>query len=324
MNVEKLYDLYSNNVYSVINSHMLATISDRSYDIHGYNLINRILIYIQNKYTTSLRSESGWDIVGRQVKHRASPIWVIDNVIKTEYIDPDTDEVIENIGLTPKEIEEAVRFGTINKVKHIDGIKCIPVFNVKDTVVKDSDIYKEFVYNERKQIKLSTILAVVNQEFGIDCVQGDEESSYDSESNIITIGKDELEDKVRVVATALFYQVGLHESAVDFMEEYNVEAEVLVRMMHICLSFICESIVSYCCPGYEVEADVYKDIEELELNEVETEVFIQMLSTIYDIVEEVICLINPSNHNISESTLRKAAELLNILEANEAIMKYRR
>ena len=135
MNVEKLYDLYSNNVYSVINSHMLATISDRSYDIHGYNLINRILIYIQNKYTTSLRSESGWDIVGRQVKHRASPIWVIDNVIKTEYIDPDTDEVIENIGLTPKEIEEAVRFGTINKVKHIDGIKCIPVFNVKDTVV---------------------------------------------------------------------------------------------------------------------------------------------------------------------------------------------
>ena len=168
MNVEQLYDLYTNNIQSILTSSMLGTIADRSYDIHGYNLINRLLIYIQNKYTTSLKSETGWEIAGRSVKIKASPIWVMDNVIKTEYLDPETNDVIENMGLSPKEIDEAVKYGTIIKLKTIEGLKCLPVYNIKDTVIFDSMQYKRFMRNERKLIKLSSLFSITSAEFGVE------------------------------------------------------------------------------------------------------------------------------------------------------------
>ena len=66
------------------------------------------------------------------------------------------------------------------------------------------------------------------------------------------------------------------------------------------------------------------DLDSLNISDPnEIECFMQILSTVYDIIEGLIAELNPSIQDISELKIRKAAELLNILEANDAIMRYR-
>lgn len=324
MNVEKLYDLYNNNLGSILTSSMLSTISDRTYDIHGYNLINRLLIYIQNKYITSLKGEAAWNIVGRTVKDKASPIWVIENIVKTSYIDPETGGEIEDIGMNPREIEDAIKYGTIQRVKSVEGLKCLPVYNIKDTVIFDSDIYKEFVKNEHKGIKLSTLFTITSSEFGFTYSKSDTESSYDNETNSVFIGSEDLYNKIKAISTGIMHQIGVYDTIVDFVNEYDIEEDRVIRIIELCKLVLIESLVSFCDRSHDVDSSIFSDMDNLELsNPSEIECFMQILSTVYDIVEDLIQKLNPDNKNISESTLRKAAELLNILEANDAIMKYR-
>lgn len=324
MNVDKLYDLYNNNLGSILTSSMLSTISDRTYDIHGYNLVNRLLIYIQNKYTTSLKGETAWNIVGRTVKDKASPIWVIENIVKTTYVDPETGTDIEDIGMNPKEIEDAVKYGTIQRVKSIEGLKCLPVYNIKDTIIFDSDIYREFVKNEHKGIKLSTLFSVTSSEFGFAYSKGDEKSSYDPETNSVFIGSEYLYDKIAAISNGIMHQIGAYDIILDFVNEYGIEEDRVLRIVELCKLVLTESLVSFCDKSHDVDSSAFSDMDNLEItDQSEITCFMQILSAVYDTIEDLVQKLNPDSKNISESTLRKAAELLNILEANDAIMKYR-
>ena len=318
MTVDKLYDLYNNNLSSILTPYMLATISDRSYDIHGFNLINRLLIYIQNKYTTSLKSDSGWDVIGRSVKSKSSPIWVIENIIKTEYVDPDTSETISESELPMADIGKAVELGVIKRVKTVTGLKCVPLYNVKDTTVFDKNLYKMYIANEQSSVKISTLLEIAVNDFGLECRKANKNSVYDENRNILFIGNDDSYLKIKTIARAIASQID-YNNIIDDIE--GIDDENLEKFARLTKLFMQESITSYCNKEYYVEATIFSEIETINFEDDDTRGFVSMLSTAYDFVEELICLMNPNNHKISESTLRKAAELLSILEANEAIMQ---
>ena len=150
-------------------------------------------------------------------------------------------------------------------------------------------------------------------------------SYFDIAKNHIFIGNDGFQDKIKAMSDGVFHSLGLYDVVDDFVEEHSIDRDRLYRILEICRIFLRESLLSFCDPEYTVESSTFKDIDDLDISEsAEVECFIQLLSSIYDIVEECICRLNPDNHNISESTLRKAAELLAILEANDAIMQFRR
>ena len=325
MEVEKLYDLYNNNIASVVNSSMLGTIADRRYDIHGYNLINRILIYIQNKYTTSVKGEAAWSFIGRQVKDRVSPIWVIDNVTKSTLVDTDTGETIGNCELTPAELDEAIRLGTIEKIQEVVSIKTIPVFNIKDTIVTDSKIYKAFSKNKNKSLRISSLLEVVNKHMEIPYTKSNtDESFFDCESGFINIGSDSIENKIKAISDGIFSSLGLRESYSDLDLQDEISVDTYNRLLNICEIFLRDSILSYFDANYSVESSSYVDIDKLNIEGDTLRLFLGMLTSVYDVIEYILDMLNPNNNEgFSEITLRKAAELLNILEANEASHRFR-
>lgn len=325
MKPEQLYDLYTNGLGSILNSSMMGTVSDRSYDIHGYNFINRLLIYIQNKYATSLKSGDGWDLIGRKVSTRATKIWVLDNVIKTTYIDSESGEVVENSGLSAGELDKAVRLGVMNRIKEVVGLRCLPIFNIKDTSIIDNEIYRGYVKSEQKKIKLSTLLSVASKSFGVGCSKGSGKSSFNKELNTILIGDDGFEDKVSGIALGILHQIGLDDTLEDFLSEHEANRDDAEKILELSKLFMAESIKSFVCPDYLVESDTFSDIDiiDFERNNGITEYFIQIMAATYDLVEELICRLKPESHTIDESTLRKAAELLTILEANEEYIRLR-
>jgi hypothetical protein len=303
---------------------MLSTISDRNYDIHGYNFINRILIYIQNKYATALKGEAGWQTIGRVVKSKNSPIWVLDNILKVEYIDPKTNEVITDLDLNISEVDEAVKVGVIKKEVNIEGIRIIPVFNIKDTELFDAYSYKEYrtQEKEKRELKISELLKIAKKDFDITCVKTQRKSYF--KNNKLYIGVDGYTGKVEAITEAIYSKVGLESNIESFKSDYDVDDNKLNIIMSVCKAIFVESVKSYCLIDYNVERTSFKIVEELDFSNNDIlQCFMQAASYIYDVIEELICLLNPTNRVISESSLRKAEELLNILEAHEALSRLR-
>lgn len=324
LNTDELYDLYNNSLYSILNPNMLSTLSDRKYNIYGFNLVNRILIYIQNKYATSLRSEVGWEAIGRRVKDKSSPISIIENIMTTTYIDPDTDEEVHETGLNPMELDQAIGIGAIKRVKEVIGIKCIQVYNIKDTDITDINLYKQYYKSSLRKVKLSTLLALASKKYAVNCIKSKSKSTFNLKTNTIEIGEDSFEDKIDAISIGIYHQLELDDTISDFKAEHGIDNKTIEVTLGILEKFICESIKSYCIQEYEVESSTFYDIESLDFkNERNIECFIQLMYNVYNLVEDILYAIRPKSTVFDDCTLKKAAELLNILEANEAYSRLR-
>lgn len=313
MDAGQLYDLYTNSLQSILNPTMMATLSDRKTNINGYNLVNRLLIYIQNKYATALRSEVGWETIGRQVKDKGYPIYILENIVSTSYIDPDNGEEIEDLDLSPVELNQAIEVGAIRKEKAITGLKCLQVFNIKDTVVIDSEIYRQYHRETLKKVKISTLLQLADKKYGVKSNKTFDDSYYDEESHTINIGNDGFDDKVEAISNGIFSTI--HQPDLD---------KPVKLMLNVLRKFLSESLKSYAIPEHEVESSVFYQMEDIDFSDNDTALlFIELMYPVYDTMESVITDIGPQMKAFDECTLRKAAELLTILESAEAYVRLR-
>ena len=306
MSTDGLYDLYNANIESILNQSMMSTIADRRYNIYGYNLINRLLIYMQNKYVTAVKSSEGWNIIGRNIKNKSSSIWVIDNIVHTVLIDPVTDLVVTDPGLSANELTKAVQLGILKREKRVYGIKTVPIYNIKDTFIFDKQLYSNYVKGEQKKIRVSSLLELV-------------ESTYNKYTNTLVIGTDNFQSKLDAIADSIVYSNNIRES-IDWEDDTSEDVKDTIE--RISVVFMRESLKSFSISDYNVEAISFIDMESLDLSdEAVRKEFIQYLAIVYDIVEDVVCTIKPESHSLSESTLRKANEFLTILEASEQYIK---
>ena len=219
--------------------------------------------------------------------------------------------------MSTSDINRAIKFGILTKVKTATGLKCVPLYNIKDTEVIDKNTFKTYRIAETQSVKISILLGIASNDFGITCKKSDSDSAYNAKENNIYIGNDSFDKKVYAVVNGIADQIDL-----DTILDADINPEVGRAIKEICTLFMVESLASYCNKDKIVEPNTFNIIKKLDTsNNDVVDSLIKGLSSIYDIVEEIICLINPNNHNISESTLRKAAELLDILEANEAMVQ---
>lgn len=319
MSTDALYDLYNANIESILNQSMMSTIADRRYNIYGYNLINRLLIYMQNKYVTAVKSLEGWNIIGRNIKNKSSSIWVIDNIVHTVIIDPLTDLVVNDHGLSVDELAKAVQLGILKREKRVYGIKTVPIYNIKDTFIFDKQLYSNYVKGEQKQIRVSSLLELVESNFNVECVKGESSSSYNKYTNTLVIGTDSFQSKLDAIADSIVYSNNIRKS-IDWEDDISEDVKDIIEKISVV--FMRESLKSFSISDYNVEAISFIDMESLDFsNETIRKEFIQYLAIVYDIVEDVVCAIKPESHSLSESTLRKANEFLTILEASEQYVK---
>ena len=316
MTAEKLYEIYSMNLQSVITPEMLATVSDRTYGIHGYNFINRLLIYIQNKYITAVKGEAAWNTVGRSIADKASTIWVLENIKKVRYFDADTMEEITSTDLSLSELSGAIRIGAIIKTEEVDGLKCIPVYNIKDTFIYDAPLYKQYCRMCKQSLKFSNILLSLARSYDIKMGRSKSESYYSPEKYTIYIAPDSLNSKISALANALFIQSGLKydlESMPLVADFSRDEKETLIELCRVMLRESLNSLMTL----NQVEASSFADLEDIEINTQErASAFVQLLYSTYELVEKLVTQIRPELSGMGEEKLRKAAELLDLLEAN--------
>lgn len=318
VDVARLYSLYSHNLNSIINSKTLRDLADRSHDIHGLNLMNRILVYIQNKYATSVKSDKAWNIIGLKIDSKVSPIWIFDTVIKTVYTNPKTGKPVDNTGLAPSELQEAVRLGVIDKVQSLESMKILPVYNIKNTVCYNEALYNSYLKHVHKPTRLSKILSMVESEYTKNLE--DEHSYYDIDRDAIIIGSDSSYNKLRAIADSIYYKLDL-KSIVP--RNINISRDVISILLDINRKFIQESILSYCDPNYSINHDTFSNIDKLNISKTELDIFIKLLSISYEAVEDLILRLKSNPYIIQESTVRKANELLTILEAHEVLVKFK-
>lgn len=306
----QLYNLYESSISSVITSSMLSSLADTGCSIGAYNFINRVLIYIQNKYASNVMGADSWEVIGRSLVKKSSPIWIIDSITKTVYTDNETGETIDNVGLTLAEIDNAVRLGILSKSKEVVGIRSFPVFDVRDTEIYDNLTYKEYLRSRKSNIKLSDILNTLSNGFKVKSIPDPKgKSRFDKSNNTLSIGRDSLESKVDAAALAIFYQ----------MSSLKSESEPVISsdIVDIAKSFSQEYLKSCIVSDYMVDESAFAKVDSLDLNDSDTlEQFMTIMIELFDLLNAFIESVIPKSTGFNDSVIRKANELLNLLEAN--------
>ena len=325
MTPEELYDLYENNISSVINPSMLATIADYGNNVHGFNFINRVLIYIQNKHATSVMSGEAWEIAGRRLNSRPTAIWVIDQILKTTYTDAETGETIENSDLTLEEIDNAVRLGIFKKSKETIGLKSLPVFSLRDTTVYDSDTYKRYTKHFKAPIKVSGLLGLLSDWFNVQCetLPPKSKSYFDLQTNTLHISNDSIESKIYAIVDAITYQINIEEARDSFISSGG-DQECSSAIEGVAKAFIREYIKSIVIPEYFVDEGAFSEVNNFDFSDQNiTNYFISIMISAYELAESISGSLRPNTAGFDEVTLRKANQLLNMIEANYEYLRIR-
>lgn len=320
MNTDSLYRLYSNNINTILNTETLSVLSNYTNRIYGYNFINRLLIYIQNKYANCVMSENQWISVGRILKDKPNPIWIIDNCTNVKYVDSDTKKDISIDELSSVELIQALKLNVIQKETFVTGLKSIPVYSIKDTKIGnsgESSIDEKYTYD----IKLSTLLDVISNELNIKCKKSDMNSAYNIMDNTLYIGADSIENHVKAMGDAVYSLIDFNNIVNDLVDNKKLTAKFVYRVMDLGNIFINESLKTLVIPDYFVDKAKFDDLNRIgDMSDLEISSFIEIFNSIYELVDNVICRVIPKNIS-SDIKLRKAAELLSILEANDTIQR---
>lgn len=313
MNVDTLYNIFESNIDSVITAENLAIIATRNFNTSEVSFVNRVLIMMQNKYATSFRSEQAWAVIGRKLKCKCSPIWIADNIVNVKYFDVDTDEEIKDLDLSSDEISQAVRLGTIRREADTSGLRAIPIYSIKDTETFDADAYQDFCDEHSKSIKVSSLLSIAYREYGIKCVGGSK-STFDKANNTLFIGKDSYEDKISAAVLAIAYTV-YGDALID-----DESDEVIHNIGKVLLA---QSVISYYSHGKSVDEEEFSSLVDSIPYNTSSEHIVDILSVYYELAGNIINLIDHCNTSLDDSKLKKASELLDILEANDAYQQIR-
>lgn len=309
MDIENLKTLYLNNINRIFIPENFKELASHSNDIQGYSFMNRVLLYIQNKYSTEVKSEPSWQLENRAVNDNAVPMGIITPVIETKYTDASTGRAIKISELNQSEFAKAIMLGIINKETTIVDIKCTLVYDIRDTFSNTEQIRKK---TDRK-IKLSTLLELLSS-IGIDVRKNDNnETTFDINTNTLKIGYDSLNSKIEKCIDTL--AIKYIEQANESIEFSNLENKFIreYTVYAVCTYFGITSSINF---NYIQELyEIYKsDINRLDI-------IIEVLDDIEHMLSSnIFNSDDPSGYAADEGhktyIAHKAAILLSILEAN--------
>ena len=194
MDIEHLQSLYYNNIGNIFNADRFKELASHSSNIQGYSFINRVLLHIQNKYATDVKSAESWKISGRTVKSEAMPMGILAAIRDIRYLDAEGMSETDTSCLSHHEFNKALELGIIIRREEIIGIRANPVYDISDTqsLLADKN-------SKARKLKISAIFNIIKS-FGICVVKTDNrDTTFDYDSNTLYINDYVVEDMMKVV-----------------------------------------------------------------------------------------------------------------------------
>lgn len=162
-NIEDLQRLYNNFSLNLVKPDALTSILNRALKTPYLDFYNLSLAYIQNKFASNIRSELGWNNIGRHVKEGSSPIFVVSNIYKAVYIDTETGDKINISELSPEELAKAIELQTIKRQMDSVSQSIEAWFSMSSTEVFDPVVNKEYLLKIKSR-SIDSIKSILDSE----------------------------------------------------------------------------------------------------------------------------------------------------------------
>lgn len=133
MNAKELTALVNDGISKLTATEYTKKILNRQNNLFKYDLANRVAILMQNDKAYDLRTYDEWISLGRKVRKKQKPIFIMIPNQKFQYIDTENGEVISNKDLTVDEFNKALEYKLIERVETTDTFLCKSVYDIKQT-----------------------------------------------------------------------------------------------------------------------------------------------------------------------------------------------
>lgn len=299
---EKIIKLISNAIDTVEFDDFKFILS-KSNNLGRYDAVNRLLIQKQfGDKAFDVRTEQEWFKLGRKVKVKEKPIFILYYDFEQKYIDSETGADFENKDLNRLEIQKALEYDIIRKEKRNIKFKLGDCFDISQTERIDKKAGEIYTIPKVK-CSISDMLEFINSRYNITA----EESSdcyFSTKQNKLYIKSNAFDEEYKAIVDCIIN--------CENIEEYLKNNELEVNNDNI--SFIKDSV------QYTLES-IY---EEKEFN-TEAEINSSDILKLFGIVDYIayfpISLMKFEGNYCSESNVdsigiqEKAEIILNIYEA---------
>lgn len=304
METIEISKLFQDNINKILTPSGYKHIIKRDNNLSRFDIINRILIEIQYPNAYDIRTAEEWVIDNRNIKKGAKGINILLPVYNYKYVDAETGKEISNDELTLDEINAAIKHKVIYKQKELETTCVMRLYDIRQTIALD-----ESKYNISKPvIKSSNIINMFQAITGCTVEYGDI-TYYSKSKNILIVSKQAY--------------VELAQSLVDILVEFIIKTVIKDVYIDNDLSEYDMDLIKYTLQ-YSLDT-LLRDGRDCEFDMVR-HTNTDKLLVILNIVDSVLCNISENitykdstiNKDAISSieTIKKAENLLNIMEAN--------
>ena len=198
---EKVIELIS-NALDTVEFDDIKFILSKSNNLGRYDAINRFLIQKQfGDKAFDIRTEQEWFNIGRKIREKTKPIFIIYYEFEQKYIDTETGTDFENKDLNRIEIQKALEYGIIKKETRNINFKISNCFDISQTVRIDKTT--EEAYNIPKvKCNISDMLEFIHNRYGIE-VEESSDCYFSTKQKKLYIKSNNFEDEYRAIADCI-------------------------------------------------------------------------------------------------------------------------
>ena len=297
MTIESLVNKIHDNEGLIASNDGICAILNRSNNLVGYDYLNRIILYIQYKNAFDVRTAEQWELDGFNVKKDSKPLYIVKAKYKSKYIRTKTGDIIDDLDLTPIEINSAIKYGIIHKENCIDKVETSCVFDIRQLNL-DKD-YKDKI---NRKLSKKDVINVFKGITGYTVVESEENYVSKSRKQLF-IKKGTYKEIVITIA---------NELSTFFIENSNISIDnVDKKFLHKALIYSIETLFLVDNPTSfidEANNDTYKILE----------VFNIVDAYMYEINKILYNnnIINNIDSNAESDYINKVNLILNIMESN--------
>lgn len=244
--IEQLIANIDRDMQKLVNTKDYRKVISRNNLLFGFDTLNKILIKIQNIDAFDVRTQTEWQIAGREVKQGANEILIALPDKQVKYFDAITNKEIDISGtdLTPDELRQAIENKLIDRRLENKESKVIAVYDVRNTYSTDGGTYKL----NRPKANINNLLTTLGRFLDMQ-VKLDTKTYISSLSNTCFIKNEPFSDMVVNVAKLITDEILTHR-LVEIMKKHNIKLNVKDENVMRLLS---ESLIYSICTMFKVE-----------------------------------------------------------------------
>lgn len=286
------------NILVTIDIDDIGIILNKCNNLGRYDSINRLIIHSQMKNAFDLRTEQEWFEMGRKIKPRQQPIFVVYTDTKYKYFDGLSGEEFINRDMNNEEFKAALKYGIITKKLYDNKLKIGEVFDISQTYCDDKSEYK----TPTPIVSISDMLDFIEESFNIKVEKSDE--YYFSKNNkILYICNDSFEniydklisviiDNTDIQSILNKFKIDITNNNIDFIryavrfslrslikqEEFNANIEIYEDEL-IGLISVVDTIVFPVISIFDIEGSYCSDIDS---HQIEVNSKAEMIANLYE------------------------------------------